>query len=432
MRERFIKISKNKIYFTNDDFVDLIQTNFPENSLKFKYHLDIYLKVKLSNYDEGLKSLDIEIINYKPKDVHDFNNQELKKDVKKIEFKELEWNKLEKLLSSYQSNLPRLIPNAFKNSSYNSSKIDDYIEVEDIKEINLIPNREIDSSLIPTKKEIKSFEFEFTEYFDNATFHLGHVSITKEFDFFNSPIEFKISNKNILPEYDYIKKYFSNYFNNEKFNISTKIEIKNHEILSITSHSKEIEKINNQIIDSVKKQRILKTIDFIDDTENEKSTFTADEILSKTDNSSNIFEQTEEDIINLILELKNPRNKKQLVYLSNKKHKSTEKIRFTLKPLFGFIFFIEGKENYHICWELLNSHATYIWSFEKLEPINLIIKQSEININTIKQIGRKKYRKQIKMNELEINSNFSVINHSKSNLKDNFDIWKSKFNTKLD
>lgn len=37
MKERFIKISKNKIYFTNNDFVELRQTNFPENSLRLKY-----------------------------------------------------------------------------------------------------------------------------------------------------------------------------------------------------------------------------------------------------------------------------------------------------------------------------------------------------------------------------------------------------------
>jgi hypothetical protein len=426
MRERFIKISNNKIYFTNSDFVGLEQTNFPENSLKFKYHLDTYLKVELSNYNEQLKSLDIEIKNYKPKEIQNFNNQELKKKINKLIFKKLEWDKLIQLLSNYQSNLPKLIPEAFKEEEEEEEE-----EEEDFTEIENENEEEIEYSEINSEQKIQDFDFEFTEKFNNAIFHLGYVSITKIIDIFYSPIELKIYNDKLLPEYDYIKNYFSNYYNNENFNITTKIEIKGNEIISIISHSKEIENINNEIIDSVKRERILNTIDFIDNSENEKSTFTADEILSKIDNSLNIFKETEEDIINLILELKNPRNKKQLVYLSDKKHKSIEKIRFTLKPLFGFIFFIEGKEKNHMCWELLNSHATYLWSFEKFEPIYLVIKQSEININTIKQIGRQMYRNQVKMNQLQINSIFSIIKHPKSNLKDNFDIWKSKLISKL-
>lgn len=427
MKERFIKISNNKIYFTNDNFIELSQTNFPENSLKFKYHFDIYLKVKISNFSLQLKSLDIEIIDYNPKDIHGFNNQELKKKIVKIYFKELEWNKLEKLLSSYQNNLPILIPNAFKKSSTKTEPI----ELNDIKELNTIKSNEIKSTIIPTKEKTQTHEFEFSEYFENVIFHSGYVSLKRKFKDINTTIEIKIFNENILPEYDYIKSYFTNYFKNGELNISTKIEIENNEILNIISCSKEVEEINSQIIDSIKKQRILNTIDFIDEIENEKNTFTADEILSKIDDSNNVFEQTEEDIINIILELKNPRNKEQLIYLSSKKHSSNLKIRFTLKPFFGFIFFINCKENNHICWELLNSHATYLWSFEKTKPINLVLEQSEISINTIKKIGRNNYRKQIRMNQLENNSKFNVINHVKLNLKDNFGIWKDKLNSRL-
>ncbi|MEX6627627.1 hypothetical protein [Tenacibaculum salmonis] len=439
MNERFLKISKNNIYFTNNDFIELRQTNFPENSLSFKYHLDIYLKVEISNFNKQLKSLDVKIIDYKPTDFHDFNNQKSKKKIEKIAFKELEWSKLEKLLSSYKNNLPEKIPEAFEKGLNNYSEKTEpshYLESIDFSEpktigVNLIKLKEVKPLLTPIEDKIQIIDFEFYECFKNSTFHLGYVSFKKKFDNLISTIEIKIYNENILPEYDYIKKYFSNHFDNGIFNISTKIEIKNQEILSVSSSSKEIEAINNQIIDSIKEQRILKTIDLIDDIENEKNTFTADEILSKVDNSINIFKETEEDLINLILELKSPRNKKQLIYLASKKHNQIEKIRFTLKPLFRFIFFIEGKENNHICWELLNSHATYLWTFKKTIPISLIIEESEININTIKQIGRQKYRKQVKKNELETNAKFSVINHSKSKQKEEFNLWKNKLESKL-
>lgn len=428
MKERFIKISKNKIYVTNDDFIELSQTNFPENSLSFKYHLDIYLKVEISNFNNHLKSLDIEIIDYTPLNIHDFNNQELKRKIERIEFKELEWEELKRLLSSYQNNLPTLIPNAFKKVQYLE---EDFFENEDIEEVNLIKNNEVGISTILNEEEIEILEFEFSEYFENSTFHLGYISLRKQFEGLNYPLEIKIYNENILPEYEYIKSYFSKYFNNGLFKVFTKLELKKQEVLNIASISKEIEKINYEVIGSIKKQRILNVVNLVGNVENKKHTFTLDEILSKVDNSEVILQQSEEEVINLILELKNPRNKRQLIYLASKKHNSIEKIRFTLKPRFGFMFYITGRENVHICWELLNSHATYLWSFNKTESIKFIIEQSETNISTIKEIGRKKYRRQVKMDVFKANFKFNIINHSKSKLSDNFDNWEKKLLSKL-
>lgn len=427
MKERFIRISEDKIYFTNHHFIDLSKTNFPENSLSFKYHLDIFLRVEISNYNQQSKSLDIEIIDYNPEDTHNFNNQELKKKINKINFKELEWYSLEKLLSSYKNNLPKLIPNAFKKTLTQINKIDESVgEINNLEKFNLVKNDEIGPSLIPVENKTQILDFEFSEYFENSTFHLGYISLNRKLNIESNEIEIKIYNKNIIPEYEYIKSYFSNYFKNEKFKISTRVEISNQEIVNIKNHSNEIEEINNNVIDSVKRQIISNTINFIDEDENDKGTFTINEIFSKIDNRNNIFEQTENDIISQILELRNPRNKKQLIYLASKKHNPIEKIRFTLKPFFGFIFFINGKEKNHICWELLNSHATYIWSFKKTIPVKKIIKQSKNEVNTIKQFGRKKYRIQVKMNELETNFKFIIINHSKSSKKEGFDIWKDK------
>lgn len=106
-------------------------------------------------------------------------------------------------------------------------------------------------------------------------------------------------------------------------------------------------------------------------------------------------------------------------------------MRFTSKPFFGFIFFITESENKYICWELLDSHATYLWKFPKSETKHSIIKTFEEQMAIIKQIKRQKYRRYAKENSLNYRFQFNVITHSLSTKKNNFNIWKNKLDAKL-
>lgn len=431
MTSRLIKISKKRIYFTNDVHVSLNQTNFPEGSISFKHHLDIYLEVELSNYDLTQKALEIRIVDYSPENINPFYSQKLKKPINKLIFKELDWIELKKLLSSYLTTLPKKIPEAFKKESIIESLAFTSEKVKaESTEKQIIDNNEIQGS-IQKELEIITRNLSFSVLFSDAKFHLGYISIVKKFPFVKHPIEFNISNNLILSEYDYIKNYFSNYYQSNSFNVTAIIKTKGEELLSINCNSEMIENIDEKIIENVKTSRTLNLTRVETKTENEKSTYNADEILSELDDSSNVFGQSEIEILITIIESKSPRNLKQLIYLSGEKHERTKKIRFTLNPLFGFIFFITGKRENHICWELLNSHATYLWSFDREISTESQIQLAELNINTIRQIGRMKYRSMIKNQQIDINAAFKVINHSKSKSKDDFEVWKNKLTSKL-
>jgi hypothetical protein len=431
MTSKFLKITRNKIYFSNNDFVSLAQTNFPEDSLSFRQHLDIFLEVELSNYDLTQKSLEIKIIDYSPEDTNPFFEQKLKKPIHKLIFKELEWSKLQSLLSSFIVTLPKKIPKAFKKEIKKDYQDKNLQKSNNLKNENQNIQSNIEFNILQLNDEVITYEVNFEVFFAETKFYLGYVSTTRAFEFYKHPIEFKIYNSFILPEYDYIKDYFSNFFESKSFNISAKIQIKGNVILGIDSHSEKIEYIDNKVIDNVKINRTLNLSKIETNSEKGKSIYTADEILSKLDKSENIFNQSEVDILSLIIESKSPRNLKQLGYLAGEKHEVARKIRFTLNPLFGFIFFMPGKKRNHICWELLDSHATYLWSFDQLQSIESQIQFSELNINTIREIGRMKYRTLIKNKLIDINSFFSVINHSKSKTKDDFEIWKDKLISKL-
>lgn len=105
-------------------------------------------------------------------------------------------------------------------------------------------------------------------------------------------------------------------------------------------------------------------------------------------------------------------------------------LRFTLSPQFGFLFHVEGEEMDHFIWELLNTHATYIWSMEKRGmALGKKFKLLEREINFIRDHGGKAFLNNEKSSEFV----FSKVNHehSGSDLIDGFPKWKMRVNEKL-
>ena len=116
------------------------------------------------------------------------------------------------------------------------------------------------------------------------------------------------------------------------------------------------------------------------------------------------------------------------------KQTERQKLRYTLHPNFGFVFLIEGEQCNHFVWELLNSHATYVWSIGKShKDIELQYKRIEATIGTVRSAGRDEYKRAYRNNHQDDDLVFTVIEHDQvnSNLKDGFLKWKSRLNEML-
>ena len=94
--------------------------------------------------------------------------------------------------------------------------------------------------------------------------------------------------------------------------------------------------------------------------------------------------------------------------------------------MFGFVFSASANNECFV-WELLNSHATYIWkniNFENSFDLSKVVEEAII---TIKNVGREPYKKYY--NSIELPTyDFRVIDHSLNNLTDEerFNEWKKK------
>ena len=383
--EILLKITNDKIWFNAIDFIKINRTNIPHLHLTFNSHREIFWKVVMKGYDKLSQKLSVHIINYFADNVSDFLNQKPKNAIKYLEFGSFDWEFLEPILSSYRKSMfDHLLTNGIREISRQAQ--------EKLPLANLEPI-------------ISKLEERFSIDINDCCFMLGYVKFEKYINSLNEKIEIKIPNDNILPEFDNIKYWFSKRLQTKKINVSVIFTMVDYKFKEYSATSKEIDSINHQLIEGIKLQRTLAITKTFRPQEVDKALFTSDELFGLDDQNDlegNVFKQTEMDILELLLEKGDVRNKRELSYLSGRKQSISYRIRFTNHPNFGFIFLAEGELNNHFIWELLNSHATYIWTIEKgKKELELQYKRIEETINTILSCGRDNYKRAYKSSHLD-------------------------------
>lgn len=423
--ELIIKVCNDRIYFNPRLSIPIQQTNIPKKHLTFRFHQDFFWKVEMLGYNSSDKCLKVKVAEYGTSEISKFDQQQPKKDVKQLLFEKFDWEKLEPLLTSYQKIKLREI--LFNIDASHFSRGDVLTTTASKPELTIA---ELQPRVV---KSTEDFWIDFTD----AHFMLGYVTFKKYIKKLGKELDFKIPNEHILAEFENIKFWFARKLKTKKFKVSVFITLKDDQLTEVLATSKHIDQITPEFIDSVKYQRTFALTKEPRFGNPDKSLFTADEIFSEIDTDDlegNVFNQSEEDILNFFLEKSDIRNKKQLAYLAGKKQSENHKLRYTLAPNFGFLFLVEGLENNHFVWELLNSHATYVWSIDKQQrEIDLQFKRIESIVNTVRTSGRENYKRAYRNNHQDNDLVFRVINHEHvaSDLVDAFPKWKSKLNEQL-
>ena len=433
-KEIIIKIQNDRILFNPQLSIGIDHTNIPYKYLTFRTNQDIYWKVEMLEYLSSEKCLKVKILDYYATDVVSFTNQPAKSEIKRLVFVgKYDWSKLYPLLISYTRS-------KFVNLLYNID-IDPALKIEN-EGLNNRPIEKAESIIFKpfehsTEPVVSVITDDFWVEFNEAQFMLGYITFKKYIKRIRKNIDFKIPNDHILAEFGNIKYWFSKRLKTKKFHVKVSVRIIDNEVKETNATSNEIDLITPELIDSIKYLRTIALTKAPKENNLDKSLFTAEDIFSQIDTDDmegNVFIQTEEDILNFLIEKVNVRNKKELAYLSGKKQSENHPIRYTLHPNFGFLFLIEGVENNHFVWELLNSNATYIWTIDKSDnDIKLQFKRIENIINTVRTNGREKYKNAYKNTHQDNDLIFRVINHKDigSDLVDEFPRWKNKLNEQL-
>ncbi|QTE21409.1 DEAD/DEAH box helicase [Polaribacter cellanae] len=252
---------------------------------------------------------------------------------------------------------------------------------------------------------------------NDLDFHYGMICFSYKASSQTS-LQFEIENEEIQPEFEVLKPYFSKILNSKFITVRIQVGFEDTIIASQLATSEDVDRINKQIVDSVKfqfvEQNFIKTSKSRDEKENEE--------VSKKIGS---FFGSEGSLLEALLKNINYTHHRQLLYLAKHHLYKTLKIRFVLYP-FSFVFLLEGQEKYHIILETLDTkEATYVWCLSK--EVLLFKKELEqINqtLNLIRNNGRQSF--------LETkNENFSKVIHDYSEDQKGFYKWKNTLEERL-
>lgn len=435
MKRLTIKIDNEYVYLSPNTTVPLIQTNFPFRHCKLRTQRDIFWEVELLGYVEDSKCWHMQVIGYASMDISSFERQKSTREISRIVFERFDWNRLERLLTSHHKM-------AMQDMLYNVySGRYDFPDPELRFFKGASPQSVTDSGEQLSKEngtpyhhlpQIKQQQISFSVDFSDAQFSDGLVKFKKKIKEIGKTLDFQIINDHLRAEFDHIKSWFAKWFKTKKFTVNAVITQTDGKVTSVTAESAEINMINQELIDRVREQRTVALTKSLRGPELDRSLFTAMEVFDEMatgDAAGNVFLQEEKDILQLLLKKTQTRNRRQLEYLSGSKQSEDVKLRFTLAPSFGFVFFVKGDANNHFIWELLNTNATYIWSFGGNEgKIEQQLKEVEEAIAFIRQNGREPYKRKYKLEKGMTGFSFASIEHDgvSSETEEGLVKWKDK------
>lgn len=278
----------------------------------------------------------------------------------------------------------------------------------------------IEEDILPTKTFAIQRKVKIP--FENLEFRYGSIAFSYHIPDINKEIEFDIENFEIRPEFEVLKPYFSKSLKLKSVEVEIEAEFENGNLISQLASSKDIQKMNREVIEGVKFRFITKT--FLGNTNTESPTGLQEinQLQSGKDNEH--LYRTGEELLNDLIK-KDYKHRKQLQFLADRHARSILKIRFVLSP-FSFVFLLSGKNHFHIVLETLDTEeATYVWHFDndkKKLPENLRLVDEHLNL--IRNNGRQIFLEKVP-------DNFSRIVHDYSDERKGFILWKDLLEERL-
>lgn len=387
MKTVAVKIFQDKIWFNPDLGLSLDQTNLPFKFFKFSQR-PIFWLLEMKSFDKTTSRLDVNVLDFKAPYDKSWDLQKPKAEILKIHFIHLDWGAFCACLSYYQSDAKDMMP-------YD-------------------PNSDVIS-------KSKLHEMSITVPIRQLKIGHGRVSFNKKFKWSENEQVLEIPQVNMVPDYEYIKPYFSKVLKKNTIEVDVSLRITDKIVEVIKCSSDDLLKLDKDAIYVIKSYKIDNWKRIAKDANKERLLLDSAQIDGIESDFGNI-DEFEREILFHVLEDDTIRNKVQLEYLANILLDS-QKLMLTVDPQFGFVFVVKGNSMVHCVWELINSHGTYVWSFDADEFGPHQLKQLEKEFAILAQHGRSHYRNNVK-NTLEMV--FNVINHKRSDdpIIDHFGKWQ--------
>ena len=256
---------------------------------------------------------------------------------------------------------------------------------------------------------------------EELEFRYGGIAFKYVVAGMKTELDFEIENIEMRPEFEVLKPFFIKALQSKNVIVEINVEFESDVLISQLATSSDVEKINREVIESVRFKFVTKT--FI----GKKNAVAAQNNLLDAQQlqSNNLLYESGEELLNDVLKQTHFKHHKQLRYLAELHRGDILKIRFVLSP-FSFVFFLVGDNQNHIVLETLDTEeATYLWHLDKtIELLPSYLKEIDKQLDVIQNQGRQAF--------LETNpENFSRILHNYSNEPKGFIEWKDLLQERL-
>lgn len=411
-----IKIDNSQINLTGNFYLTYDKTNLPKEAFKFKENKPLYWKVEQKQYDTETGTLTVSVLDYNSVEDNSMSSRDLVHPVNILIFERFDWLQLEPLLYMYTVS-------KLKNIIFNYR--DKLLYLGDNRSKQVLALKQDAPNLFFQKREPvrQEREFEVRVKYEDAKFGNEKITFTVHLKPLKLMHPVEINNVSLRPEFEYIKPYFVKRLG-KSFLVKINLVLLDNQVHDFVASSNDIDRINGQLIDSIKTESVLNLQHFKNDRQ-DKTLYSTEELLAHNKELS-LLNLPANDILEILIANGKVKNVRQLEYLAKDKQSLNECVLFTVKPIFGFIFNV-AKDNSCFVWELLNSHATYVWKTNNATNLMNIFKIVEEAIAAITHNGRDAYKKHY--NSLSFPPyDFKVVEHASENLDENerFIEWRNK------
>lgn len=385
-----VKLSTQGVYFNETQFISYADTNLPHESFTVSARNSTYWLADMVSFRDRV--LQVEIAKYSLSGVEEqFRQQSAKRAFTELHFLGMDVAQLKAICTTYKhAGLKGLAA----------------------------PIREVPKSSLAS--------LSFSVSVKRLRFEAGRVVFTKRMKWQPEPVDFAIANSHILPEFGFVQQFISKQLGTSKINVHITIRSTGSAKAIYSCTSPEIDTIGPDFFQVLKFKKVAQVRRSIFKGETDQELLDLNGYLRDMgDESLHKLGLSGSDIIESILRKEGIRNKQHIDYLANKLHRTGVPIYITLTPSFGFLFSVEGEEKVHYLWEMLNSNATYVWSFGRGVPVEQQLKKVTDLVSYIRVQGRAAYLQEA---DLDRETDFTRVYHSKvnSHVRDHFPYWKFK------
>lgn len=383
-----IKFQDERIWFDSKESIEIQATNLPDDNCTLTSR-PFYWEIIPKTFNKNKGTLEVAISNFNPKVSSPWIGSCPKYRITSINFHNLNWDDFSLFVSSYNNKAKLSMPSSstkMESARFHEVTLTERIRLMDLK------------------------------------FEKGHVSFDKCFSWASDEQLIKIHNPHIFPQLKLLLPYLIKLLKKKTINVELKIGRENGKTTYINAISKDIDKINQESLQVIKVFQLDDTRKKLRDSNmqnifNPPPQIIDDIILGNIDS----FER---ELLFSILSKEEVRNKHQLNHLSSLLS-DKQKLFLTIDPQFGFVFRIEGEEMIHFIWELVNSHATYIWSFPKDITPTSQLQRIEEEFAVLTQHGRSYYKSYFENSDALF---LNIVNHSTTHnpMVDQFNRWRMR------